>query len=240
MIPPLHILAARLAEAGYEEREPYLRGALAALGAVYHGRIMTNECKAALATLTEGGYERRLVIFSGTHFSKDTSPEEIIDNLDFEPVQADPNNPDIKAARGYWEPLMSELPQILGFLSMDAPVICIGHSEGGIRANLASAELSNRGYAAQAISFGAPKGANRAYWLDRPGACYRYVNQRDPVPDWPFSFFSDLAHPTPMEWLHNGGLIANGDFVRPGISACLDDHWIENYIAKMAAFGALV
>lgn len=238
MIPAFHILAAKLADAAYIRSPTDLRNAFQALGVTYDSTIITDECTCVLGTYIENGNQRYVVVLSGTHFTENTDPAEIKDNLDFTPVIADSSAPLALVARGYWQPLMKELPQILGFITMEAPVYCIGHSLGGVRANLLCAVLAARGYTVQAISYGAPKGANAVFWEAHPGSYYRYVNQRDPAPDWPLDVLSDMTHPAPMEWLWNDGLISNGDFFRHRF-VCISDHWIEKYIAKLEAFSEL-
>ncbi|KAF2405365.1 alpha/beta-hydrolase [Trichodelitschia bisporula] len=77
----------------------------------------------------------------------------------------------------------------------DLLVVATGHSLGGAVATLAAAELRDRGFMTDLVSYGAPRIGNEAisnYITKQPrdfGRNYRVVHQGDPIPGLPHNIF---------------------------------------------------
>ncbi len=87
------------------------------------------------------------------------------------------------------------------------------------------------------VSFGAPKGADDAFWQehypDTPPT--RIVYERDFAPAWPYE--GPFTQPSAIDWLHGGKLIEAQS--RPGLDFSVSDHSIDSaYIPAIAELAA--
>ena len=242
MIPARHLMLARLSAAAYLIAETDLRAAVAALGLTYKARIASGECVAVIIAedLGEKFGEHPIVCFQGTRFAENTDLSEIWDDLDDGTIdlanKSDPFRGKVHA--GFYRPLAALWPEIREALpDVSVPVTLTGHSLGGVRAHLAMGLCLDDGRACTAVSFGAPAGADEAYW-EHPGIPpTRYVHGRDFAPAWPFQLIDrEWVQPGRMMWL-NHGLLVEVDR-RPGLDLSVADHDIGAYIAAIEPFVA--
>jgi hypothetical protein len=106
-----------------------------------------------------------------------------------------------KASVGFWSPLVAIWPAIQSRIPADAQVLFTGHSLGGVTAQLAKALYP----AATVISYGAPRGADKSFWVStypNNSQPIRVVNGSDFAPAWAPSLKEEWIQPGPMLWLH--------------------------------------
>lgn len=234
------LLLARLSALEYSVDEDWVAAGVNALGLGFIGQVGSDECQALVADWPMGSSSakrdspnsetRAVVCFRGTQVLENTSLPEIGDDLDLHRLPA-PSGVGF-VHRGFWAPLAALWPRIAALLPAGASPIYTGHSLGGARAHLASALLSG-----EAITFGAPKAADAAFWAylyptDRPPL--RIVHEEDFAPGWsPLLPWS--THPAgAIGWLHSGRLYrvsARTTWINESVL----DHSIDRYVAALAA-----
>lgn len=200
------------------------REAVAALGMDYVSQVGNDSCSALIATW--GGYA--VVAIQGTRVLENASLPELYDDLNGCIVHL----PEGRVHAGFWNPLVTIWPQIEAVMPPGHPLLT-GHSLGGVRAHLAKSLWP----LAQVVSFGAPKGADDAFWkvhypAQQPS---RLVYEHDFAPAWPYE--GPFTQPAVIQWLDAGGVkpVQN----RPGLAFSVSDHSIDrSYIPALQRLAA--
>jgi len=217
---------ARIANLAYGESEAGVRRGAEALGLLFAALVQSADCHALVCRAGA----QQIVAIAGTHFAQDTSLAEIADNLEGDPIRCGAG----LVHEGYFAPLATLWPAIAAQLSDADPAILVGHSMGGVRAHLAR-YFFPAAREVRVVSFGAPKGADEAFWRavyrNDAEAPLRIVHAADFAPSWPE--LGPFTQPGPMLWLRSGG--AEPAAARPGIVASVSDHAVETYIAALDA-----
>ena len=230
MIPSLEdlLLLARLSSLEYTTDVDALAAGVNALGLGFVGQVGNAERQALVADWT--ARKRPVVIFQGTRVLENTDLAEIGDDLDLHKMTA-PNGAGF-VHRGFFAPVADIWPAIVRLLPADAAPIYAGHSLGGVSAHYGPAFR-----AGDAVSFGAPKGADAAYWASlyaAGGAPVRIVHEEDFAPGWspalPWS-----THPAgAIGWLHCGRLY-RVERRTTWFNESLIDHSVDRYVAALAS-----
>lgn len=219
------LLMARLSSLAYEVDPDRLAAGVNALDLGFIAVVSIPERTAVIA---EWG-DSVVLCFQGTRVTENTSLPEIWDDLDGDPL---PGPWPGRVHAGFFRPILDLWPRICSVLPPGKPIVYTGHSLGGVSAHLAGTLLPGA-----VVSFGAPKGADDAYWNESypPPAVppLRIVHERDFAPDWP-EFGPWRQPPGAMAWLHNGSVQrVNARTTWPDVSVC--DHSIDAYVAALAA-----
>jgi hypothetical protein len=203
------------------------RAAVEALGGTYVAQMGGDEGQCQALLLRWGGFA--VVALQGTRVEQNISLPELWDDIDGM-IAALPDGTRVHA--GFWDPLAAVWPQIAAAVPEGQPLLT-GHSLGGVRAHLARALWPN----AEVVSFGAPKGADDAFWQrhypNTPPS--RIVYERDFAPGWPWD--GPWTQPAAIDWLHDGKLVEAQ--TRPGIAISVSDHNIDTaYIPALVALAS--
>ena len=222
---------AKLSAAAYLMADAEIQTAVELLDYKFIARIASDECVAIVVTEEVDGVAEAVVCFQGTRFAQNTDLSEIWDDLNDGEIDLGENG---RVHKGFYAPMVAIWPQIMAALPTGCDIITFtGHSLGGVRANLAQRLAHDAGFGTAAVSFGAPKGANKAFWdaLNLPPV--RVVNRHDFAPLWPLA---DLqwVQPDPMTWLNKTGSIEMVIGWR-GVLPSVSDHDIDRYIASLEA-----
>lgn len=199
------------------------KAAVTALGMRYVGRVGNSQVQATVAHW--GGYT--ITAIRGTQVGNgQTSIPELFDDVEND-VLALPGG--LRVHKGFWEPLADIWGQIDALGCVGQP-LTIGHSLGGVRAHL-SKHLRPE---SEVVSFGAPKGADDAFWRaafpEYPPL--RVVHDDDVIPGWPWD--GPFTQPADVAWLHGGALKLVPK--RPGWNVSVMAHFIDTgYIAALEA-----
>lgn len=182
-------------------------------------------CQCVVTVASWGGYI--VVAFQGTRVTDDTSVAELFDDID-DTATVLPGG--YRVASGFWEPLADLWPRIAAVMPPDMQPLITGHSLGGVRAHLAKWLCPS----AEVVSFGAPCGADNAFWLaaypDDPPL--RIVNERDFAPAWPWD--GTWGQPCALAWMRGGYMTMV--LTRPGLDLSVADHCVDGgYIAGIEA-----
>ena len=220
---------AKLSAAAYPMAETDVKAAVEALDYTYVARVASDECVAIIASEEVDGVPEAAVCFQGTRFAQNTDPQEIWDDLDDGTIDLGPEG---QVHKGFYAPMYAIWPDILAALPVGCTIITFtGHSLGGVRANLAQRLGHDAGYSVAAVSFGAPKGANKAFWDALGINPVRVVNRHDFAPLWPLADMR-WSQPEPMTWLNKTGSMEMVIGWR-GILPSIGDHDIDKYIASL-------
>src|ERR1700758_3547290 len=222
---------AKLSAAAYLIAEADLIAAVEALGYTYVARLATDQCVAVIVSEEYDGVTEIILAFQGTRFAQNTDPEEIWDDLDDGVVDLGQAG---KAHRGFYAPMLAMWPDIMQAIPAGCKLLTLtGHSLGGVRANLALRLAHDAGFSPVAVSFGAPKGADKTFWDQLGIVPTRVVNRHDFAPLWPLAD-ERWVQPEPMAWLNKTGALEMVVGWR-GILPSIADHDIDNYIASLEA-----
>ena len=220
------LLLARLAALEYTTDAAPIADGVNALGLGFVGQVGSDECQALIADW--GG--RVVVCFRGTQVLENASLPEIGDDLDTHRLQG-PGDVGF-VHRGFWQPLAELWPRIVALLPPGPSPIFTGHSLGGVRAHLAGAILPG-----EVVSFGAPKGADAAFWAhaypDSRPQPLRVIHEEDFAPGWsPFLPWSTQP-PGDIGWLHSGRLYRVPTRTT-WINESVPDHSVDRYVTALA------
>jgi len=225
---------AKLSAATYKIADADVRAEVAALGYTYACRIGNPDIVAVICTEEGGNYREGIVAYQGTRFAENTDLSEIWDDLDNGRVDLGDG---AVAHSGFWRPLAQQWPDVLAALhavGVNGPITFTGHSLGGVRANLALRLAQDAKLTADAVSFGAPKGANQWFWEGiAPTAPVRVVNRHDFAPLWPLCT-PDLVQPGPMTWINQSNRIEQV-IGWQGLFPSVFQHDIDAYISALEA-----
>jgi hypothetical protein len=196
------------------------KAAVEQLGLTFVAEVGSAECQATIATW--GGFA--VVAIRGTQVGGgNLSIPELYDDIDNDVMKIPHFG---RVHKGFFLPLKEIWHLISANMPLLQPLI-VGHSLGGVRAHLAKYYSPS----AEVISFGAPKGADDAFWTE----CYteppiRVVYENDFAPGWPWD--GPWTQPADVAWLHSGKL----DMVtkRPGWCVSAQDHSIDAYIVALS------
>lgn len=221
------VLFAKLANQSYETDS---KAGFEALGTEWLGQVGDPECQATLANWM--GYS--LVVIRGTQVGQNPSLPELWDDID-PGVTLTPGGH--KMCSGFWNPLKTMWPAFQNKMGAGVPLI-IGHSLGGVRAQLAKALCPP----AYVVSFGAPCGADPEAWKEiyQGQQPTRLVNRQDFAPRWTpgAGWFWDCNQPGPMLWMTSVDTLVVTYSQGFGIPS-LDDHSIDKaYIPNMEKIAA--
>lgn len=197
---------------------------VAELGMHYVAQVGNDSCSALIVTW--GGYA--VVAIQGTRVLENASLPELYDDLDGCIVHL----PEGRVHAGFWDPLLDMWEKVESALPYGLPLVT-GHSLGGVRAHLAKALWPT----AQVVSFGAPKGADDAFWKEHypDRQPVRLVYEHDFAPAWPYE--GPFTQPAKIQWLHNGGVTEVQN--RPGLAFSVSDHSIDqSYIPALQRLAA--
>lgn len=237
------LLAARFALVAYETDDKLLEQQCISLGASYVGACNNGNCFMFVGDM---GHTQILGI-QGTEFvSGDRNIYQVWSDLSIVPKRIKGvfyNSPEIMYVHsGFYDDLVSLWPQVELLLDYNRPIHICCHSLGGVRGSLAR-YLIPRHTPVRITNFGAPKGANTAFWnyvYDHESSntvIERVAAERDFGPSWMFGV-DMYTHPTDMfYWLHDGII----EFVnkRDYVNLSFDDHSIVNsYIPKLLALSS--
>lgn len=210
---------AKLSSAAYMVDD---KAMVTSLGMGWIGQVATNQCQATVCTW--GGYS--IIAIRGTQVTTNLSIPELFDDVAGDVIRL-PGG--YRVHLGFWMPLTDLWPQINAILPHDGQPLIVGHSLGGVRAHLAKFIIPE----AEVVSFGAPKGADDAFWksaYDSPPM--RVVHEKDFAPAWPWD--GPWTQPADLAWLHAGTFTLVPK--RPGWNVSVEDHSIDTgYIAALAA-----
>lgn len=231
---------AKLSAAAYLMTNAEVELAASTLSYALAARLVTDQCVALVCTEMVDGQIEAVVCFQGTRFAENTDIKEIWDDIDDGSIDLGVAG---EVHAGFWGPMADLWPEIQKALegagvTLMAPITLTGHSLGGVRANLAMKLARDTGYlSVAAVSFGAPKGASRAFWQALGAAPVRLVNRCDFAPLWP-PFDPRWAQPEPMQWINRQNRIETVVGWQ-GLFPSVGDHDIDKYIAALeAATGA--
>ena len=218
---------AKLSAAAYLIDETAVQSAVSDLGYAYVARVATEDCVAVI--VIDG--DEAVVAFQGTRFMQNTDPQEIWDDLDDGAVDLGDKG---RVHKGFYAPMISLWPEIVGALPVGITKLTFtGHSLGGVRAGLALRPAKDVGYDPVAVSFGAPKGANKAFWDALDISPIRVVHKHDFAPLWPL-VDPRWTQPDPMTWISPAGRIEQVIGWR-GLIPSVGDHSVDKYIASLQA-----
>jgi hypothetical protein len=225
------LLLAKLAEAAYLVDEHQLALAVGDLGLVYQQRIADAECQCFLAhDMVDTAY----VVFQGTRVTKNADPAEWLVDLQVDPL--DIVDQGRRVTSGAWRGLQTIAPRLVDALDNEASFANIrltGHSLGGWYAHLAQEVLARAGGIAYkpAVSFGAPKCGNEAFWATLPQPI-RVTARHDFAPDWAPRL--PWTQPGQQLWLNGTGWAFTDH--RPPLNISVADHSIDgSYIPLLEA-----
>lgn len=225
---------AKLSATAYKIAENDVRAGVEALGYTYVCRIGNPDIVAVICTEEGGSYREGIIAYQGTRFAENTDFAEIWDDLDNGRVELGGT---MEAHSGFWRPLAQQWPDVLASLraaGVNGPVTFTGHSLGGVRANLALKLAAEAGLTADAVSYGAPKGANQRFWEAlAPVIPTRVVNRHDFAPLWPLRS-PDLIQPGPMTWIDQSNRIEQV-IGWQGLFPSVLQHDINAYISALEA-----
>jgi len=120
------------------------------------------------------------------------------------------------ADEGFWNSWLEARDDVLGAVTSAVEsypsyqLVVTGHSLGAAIADLAAAELRNKGYDAALYTFGSPRIANATlsdYITNQAGGNYRVTHYDDPVPRLP-PILLDFVHISPEYWITTGNGVA--------------------------------
>lgn len=236
------LLAARFALLAYETDDKLLEQQCIKLGATYVGACNNENCYMFVCDMGN----TQILGIQGTEFVPgDWNIYEVWSDLSVTPQRirgVDYNSPEIMYVHsGFYDDLVSLWPQVQMLLDYDRPIHICCHSLGGVRGSLAR-YLIPKHTPVRITNFGAPKGANDAFWKyvydhDSNTTIERVLADRDFAGSWQFGddFYT---HPTDMfYWLHDGTI----EYVnqRDYLNLSFDDHSILNsYIPKLLALSS--
>jgi hypothetical protein len=197
------------------------KAAVTSLGMQWVGQVGTDQCQATVCTW--GGYA--ITAIRGTQVTNNLSIPELYDDIDDDVLVL---HGGLRVHQGFWLPLVELLPQILAIMPPGQPLV-VGHSLGGVRAHLTKYILPQ----AEVVSFGAPKGADDAFWTRTYSSPpMRVVHEEDFAPGFPYD--GPWTQPADLTWLHAGTIALVPK--RPGWAISVSDHSIDTgYIAALAA-----
>jgi hypothetical protein len=217
------LMFAKLSSAAYMIDD---KAAVAALGMHWVGQVATAQCQATVCTW--GGYA--ITALRGTQVTTNLSIPELFDDIDNDVLSLAGG---ARVHRGFWLPLAELWPQIDAIMPPGQPLV-VGHSLGGVRAHLTKSILPE----AEVVSFGAPKGADDAFWSAAYGSPpLRVVHEADFAPGFPYD--GPWTQPADLTWLHAGAVHLVPK--RPGWCISAEDHYIDTgYIPAIEALPNLI
>ena len=217
----LSLTCALASSAAYELDAATRLAELNAAGLIEDSYVVGDDDARALICHDVAG--QRYLAFQGTQFSQGEIPS-IFANLQVDPFRL-PDGALVHS--GYWGQLSGLLANIPG----DPGMISTGHSMGGAIAHLDQRYNIRK----EVVTFGAPKCGDGRFWAAPMKVDWlrRFVNCRDMAPLWPI-LPAEFVQPFPQTWLHDG-MAGELTGPRPVTPDCVDDHWIENYIAAIRA-----
>ena len=223
------IRLAKLSAAAYLIAETEVQTAVELLDYKYVARIASDDCVAIIASEEVDGVLEAVVCFQGTRFAQNTDPAEIWDDLDDGGIDLGAKG---QTHKGFYLPMRTLWPAIVAALPVGCTIITFtGHSLGGVRAHLALRVGHDAGYSVAAVSFGAPKGADKLFWDALNINPVRVVHRHDFAPLWPPAD-PRWTQPEPMVWLNTTGSVELVIGWR-GILPSIGDHDIDKYIASL-------
>jgi hypothetical protein len=232
--PQVLLRLAKLSAAAYRIVEDDVRSAVNALDYTYVARIADEDCVALVVTEEVDGKREAVVAFQGTRFYQNTDPQEIWDDLDDTALDLGPKG---RVHRGFYAPVAERWPLLRMALPLGCTTVTFtGHSLGGVRANLAQRLAVDDGYETAAVSFGAPKGADRQFWMALGHDPVRVVHKHDFAPLWPL-VDARWVQPEPMTWISPIGRIEQVVGWR-GLLPSVGDHSIDKYITSLEGMTA--
>ena len=222
---------AKLAQLEYTTNVDQIAAGVDALGLGFAAQVGSDECQALVAfadkALTKNTW---IVSFRGTQVTQNTSLPEIGDDLDVHDMTSALRAGQMQA--GFAGPLLALWPQIKAVLPIGRRLTFTGHSLGGVRAQLAAGLFGG-----DAVSFGAPKGADDFFWKEgaEAGATWlRVVHEEDFAPGWsPFLPWTTQP-PGDIAWLHNSRLYRVAQRTT-WINESVADHSVDKYVSAWSA-----
>ena len=220
------LLMARLLDAAYETDPIKQKVLFESLGISWINYFSTAQCSITLAEWNN----RQIVVIPGTHFTENTKPLEILDDLRGGSISLGYGN----AFDGDYTPFVPVWRRAQVQIVTSMPLI-IGHSLGGCRALLSPALGAPTG--SEIIAFGAPPAGNPQLWA----TLYRcrkpptiIINEEDFAPTFALDRIEGWCQPdAPYLWLHDGA-ISEVDKLPGGVS--IEDHMTSGssgYIASL-------
>jgi len=192
------------------------------LDMTYVADLMDKSCPVTIALW--GGF--KVCAFQGTRVIENLDIVELWDDVNGNIVHLD----GMRVHAGFYKPLAEMMPNVINIMNtLPGQPLITGHSLGGVRSHLAKAFFST----AQIVSFGAPKGADDAFWShyypDYPPT--RVVHEKDFAPGWPYD--GPWTQPSKLTWLHEGN-ISIVENRGSGMQISISDHSIDKgYIAAL-------
>lgn len=229
------LLCARLSSAAYLMADSAIDAAIVPLGCRVLGRVVTAE---RVALVVEHGHAV-YVVWQGTRVTDNTSLPEIWCDLATDLVEMPGGG---RAVRGFVDPVLRVLVAVDRIVrDKTIPITHTGHSLGGVSAHVAYVVFKMLGRPTRAVSFGAPKGGDAAFWAPADtGEISRVVRLQDFAPEWPWidhitpPWTHDAVQPGPMLFL-SGKTLALATS-RPGlVHLSVSDHSDARYVEDLTA-----